>query len=407
MRALEPVNRAVLRHVLRVRTLDLPASDLARLRAAVSPHTAAFVAPLHPEFLTDWLIDKEIAARVSPCMAHWAAHEIVNAGPWAQSFWRANNLIANVPRGGGREYSVRWALQGHGVLLHPEGTPTWQGRRVAPLLSGAVEMAWEAARRAHEAGSPRPVWVVPLLWALCFGRDVGPGLAREMAHLERGLSLPSGTGLATAARFAAIQRAILARAFVRFREPAPAEDSLVHGRAFFDAQDALRDRLLARLEQRHGGGAGELRRRVHALRRAIRREAHTDPEAAREDRAMLNEIERLSAFPPECYGGATLSQEEIAESLKRLRAALLSRTLADRMHNVVPVAVASRIAHVRVPDPLPIVAGPEPRDGIVSDPPVDALVAALHARMQRALDSLHAELAPSVDPFRQPNPLAV
>lgn len=408
IRALEPVSRALLHHLLRVRPVEIPAPDLARLRAAMTPGTAAFLAPLHPEFLTDWLIDKEIAARVSPLMAHWASHEIVNSGPWAQSFWLANNLIANAPGGGGREYSVRWALQGHGVLLHPEGTATWHGRRVGPLLPGAVEMAWEATWRARQAGSPRPVLVVPLVWALCFGRDVWRDLAREMRHLERGLALPSGERLAGAARFGALQRAILARSFARFREPTPSEAALAEGRAFFDAQDRLRDRLLERLEQRHGPGNGELRRRVHTLRRAIRAGAEADPAAAREEREMLREIERLSAFTRECYGGATISQEEIAESLKRLRAWLLSRTLVDRVHNAIPVAVGRRTAHVRVAEPMRVEAAAVPPEGAEApDPPTEALVAALHARMQRELDRLHADLAPSVDRFRQPNPFAV
>src|SRR5262245_55382436 len=189
IRALEPFSRIALRYGLRVRSIELPAADLARLERAVQPRTSAFLAPLHPEFLTDWLIDKEVAAHVSPLMAHWAAYEIVNAGPAARGFWLANNLIANAPGGGGREYSVRWALEGHGVLLHPEGTATWCARHVGTLLPGAVEMAWEAAGRAHAAGNSRETWLVPLVWALRFPRSAERGLAREIDHLARGLGL--------------------------------------------------------------------------------------------------------------------------------------------------------------------------------------------------------------------------
>lgn len=404
IRALEPVSRFALAHTLRVRRVDLPATDLARLRAAVNPATAAFLAPLHPEFLTDWLIDKEIAARVSPLMAHWASYEIVNAHPWAQAFWRANNLIANVPGGGGREYSVRWALQGHGVLLHPEGTATWHGRRVGTLLPGAVEMALECAQRAGGAGSARPVSVVPLVWALCFDGDASRGLSREMAHLERGLALRPGDALPVERRFGALQRAVLVRRFARFAEAPPAGSALADGDGFFDAQETLRDRLLSRLERRHGSGEGELRRRVHALRRAIRRSEAADPAQAREERAMLREIERLSAFEREVYGGPTLAQEEIAESLKRLRVWLLTRTFGDRVHNAVPAAVAPRTAHVRVPEPLAVTV--ETGDAAANESAAEVLLVALRARMQQALDALHAELAPRVDPFRRPNPLA-
>ena len=130
----------LLPHVLRLRSFDLPAPDLARLRAAVRPGTAAFLAPNHPEFMTDWMIDKEISRRVSPLMAHWASYEVVNAHPLAQRLWLRNNLIANAPGGGGRAYSLRWARAGHGVLLHPEGAPSWHGDGVGPLVPGVVSM---------------------------------------------------------------------------------------------------------------------------------------------------------------------------------------------------------------------------------------------------------------------------
>ena len=65
------VNRAwMLPAVLKIRRFDLPQADEARLRAAVNPKTVAFLGPSHPEFLTDWMVDKEISRRVSPLMAH-------------------------------------------------------------------------------------------------------------------------------------------------------------------------------------------------------------------------------------------------------------------------------------------------------------------------------------------------
>src|SRR5262249_20367136 len=108
------VNRfAILPGVLKLRRFDLPAADRARLAGAVNRGTAAFLGPVHPEFLTDWMVDKEISRRVSPLMAHWASYEIVNASPPVRAFWLANNLIANVPGGAGKAYSVDWALRGH------------------------------------------------------------------------------------------------------------------------------------------------------------------------------------------------------------------------------------------------------------------------------------------------------
>ncbi|HYM81954.1 MAG TPA: hypothetical protein VEY91_11180, partial [Candidatus Limnocylindria bacterium] len=215
MHALGLVNRVALRALLKLRRIDFPDADLARLRAAVRPGTAAFLGPNHPEFMTDWLIDKEISRRVSPLMAHWASYEIVNASPSAQGFWLRNNLIANAPGGTGREYSIRWALGGHGVLLHPEGTASWQADRVGPLLPGIVEMAWETCRRTREADVAKPVFVAPIVWKLRFRGAAHESFRREMRHIEQRLDLPSGSRMAVEARFAALQQSLLRRQWSR------------------------------------------------------------------------------------------------------------------------------------------------------------------------------------------------
>ena len=68
--ALGPINRHfVLRGLLGLTDIDFTAADVERLRSAVNPGTAAFLGPNHPEFFTDWMLDKEISRRVSPRMA--------------------------------------------------------------------------------------------------------------------------------------------------------------------------------------------------------------------------------------------------------------------------------------------------------------------------------------------------
>jgi hypothetical protein len=383
--------RAILPGLLRVRAIDFPDEDVRRVRALVRPGAAAFLGPNHPEFTTDWLIDKEISRRVSPLMAHWASYEIVNMHPWAQALWLRNNLIANAPGGSGRADSIAWALAGHGVLLHPEGTPTWHGDHVAPLVPGIVEMAWETC--VERPGLP--VHVVPLVWKLRFTGDVGPALGREMAYVERRLGLASGRGLGVAERFARLQRAILARSLERYGAGAAVEGG------FFEAQAAHAAALLARLEARYGETRGEFGRRAHALRRAILKAASDGAEEARPDRRVLLEVERLSRFTRELYGGATLTQEQIAESLKQVRLAFLTRGLRDGFHGVVPVAVAERIAHVRAPAPIAVHEA-FARGGDAEAARVE-LLAGLRARLQGGIDALNAEIASAVDPWRREN----
>ena len=115
MRVLGVVNRwLLLRGYCRIRHIDLPADDRARLEGAVNPGTAAFLAPNHPEFGADWLIDKEISTLVAPRMASWASSAIVNAAP---RFWGMNNLVANDGGSAAKDYSVECALAGDGKKI--------------------------------------------------------------------------------------------------------------------------------------------------------------------------------------------------------------------------------------------------------------------------------------------------
>jgi len=402
IRAVGWLNRLlVLPHLVRLASFDLPRADLERLHAAVRPGTAAFLGPNHPEFFTDWMIDKELSSRVSPLMAHWASYEIVNVSQPAQWLWLRNNLIANVPGGGGREYSIRWALAGHGVLLHPEGTASWHGERVGPLIPGIVDLAWETCARAREAGRDVPVLVVPVVWRLHFVGDVSRGLAREMAHMERALELPPGAGLTLEERFAALQANLLRHQCERLGLPASALPDDLGGADYFAAQDAVAEAVARELAARGARVEHDLARIMHRARRSARAGAER-PERKR-DRQLYLELWRLEGFPRALYDTSTLTQEAIAENLKRIRSVFVTRGRADALHNVVPVPVGRRIARVRVPEPLAV---HEAFTG-ASDPAAAKarLLEALHARLQGTLDALSAELAPLLGRFRRPNPL--
>lgn len=396
IRLLGPVNRhVILPRVLRIRELDLPAADLARLGTAVNPTTAAFLGPNHPEFMTDWMIDKELAHRCSPLMAHWAAHEIVNGSPLAQRFWLANRLIANVPGGGGKAYSVRTALAGDGVLLHPEGTATWQAERVGPLRPGIIEMA-QACVPDHAAGTARPIFVVPIVWRLRFIGDAGPGLHGQISHIERELRLPSSVGSDLPDRFAGLLIALLQSRAAQLGLRAPELDPFRPGE-YFAAQARALEVVRARLAQHHGAIDTDLAVAQRALRNSIRLRAEADPAGAREDRGLLLELQRLTRLDPRLYDKPTLTQEQMAEVLQATRSALVTRGWRNALHNTIPRAAAARIAHVRVPEPIDI------RAATAAGTSSDALLTELHARLQRAVDALGRELAPAVDPFRRPN----
>jgi len=394
--ALGVLNRfALLPGMLRITGFDLPAEDARRLRAAVNRDTAAFLGPGHPEFLSDWLVDKEISRRVSPLMAHWASYEIVNASPLARAFWLASNLIANVPGGGGKAYSVAWALEGHGVLLHPEGTATWQGERVGPLLPGLVDMAWDASALVRASGRARPVWLVPVAWRFTFNGDPRRGLARDMSRIERGLGLPGGGSLKTPERFAALMRHLLARTCQRLGSTAPGERD-----DYFAAQARVVGEITRQLAERYGELDSDLTRSLFQVRRAMRERAAADPEGVRRDRERVAELQRLAGFDAALYDRAELEPERIAEVLKRTRSSLLTRGFSNALHNTVPVAAGPRTVHVRVAEPIAVRTDAGASDEAAAKA---ALLADHRARLQSLLDQLGDELAASGSSRRLPN----
>ena len=396
------VNRhLILGALMKLRRFDLPEADLARLRAAVHAGTAAFLGPNHPEFLTDWMIDKELSARCSPLMAHWASYEIVNGTPVTRAFWLANNLIANVPGGGGKAYSQQWALAGHGVLLHPEGTATWQVERVGTLLPGIADMAWETACALADRGDPRPVYLVPIVWRLDFTGDASGGLVRELGLIERTLSLTRSRGT-LAERFGTFLSRLLVRQCRKLSLTLPAAHS---GRDYFAAQHAVIAQLRDSLAERYGALDADLTRAQFQLRKAMRERQTHDADGGRTDRARLLELMRLASLDPALDDREHLTQERIAEILKRTRSSLLTRGFRHGLANTVPIAVATRDVHVRVAEPIavhtalaacPAGGGPEARA---------TLLAEHRARLQQALDALRIELSPTLARHAIPNAL--
>ena len=393
-----------------LRRLDLPTADAERLRQAVNPLSAAFLAPNHPEFGFDWMMDKEISTRVAPRMASWASHHIVASAP---RFWLANNLVANDGGDAAVDYSVRTALRGDAVLLHPEGMVRWTADKVHAPFEGIAQLAIEAARRAAHEGVNRPVFIVPIVWKLVHAGDVSDALRAEMARIEKSLGLDSSDNPNVAERFRRLQENVLSLRAERF-----GAISLDWAPSFFERQHTLRMYLVRDLETRHSiERSDDLDRRIHRLEKAIRaaraglRSAATHSVSSstdatlRDDLAMVEEATRLGGFTRDVYGGEVLTQEQIGESLKRLRASLLRGGLRNAAHNFLPAPFGPRVAHVRVPEPILV----DPKRA-ASGPDRPAHVAELLARVrsaqQSALDSINREVAPMVARFAHPNPFS-
>jgi hypothetical protein len=148
-------------------------------------------------------------------------------------------------------------------------------------------------------------------------------------------------------------------------------------------------------------------RRIHRLARAIRAEKKAEGDAdrrarVRDDLARVAEALRLGGFSRDVYTTPSLSQEQIAESLKRLRAALLKQGTVNTLHNYLPRPYGARVAHVRVPEPIRVdahLAESEDRAAYVAE-----LLERTQAAMQGAVDSVNVEFSPEIAALSHPNP---
>jgi hypothetical protein len=363
-----------------VREIDFPQADLERLQLAVHPESAAFLGPNHPEFGFDWMMDKEISTRVAPRMASWAAANIIETAP---AFWLRNNLVSNTGGEAAMKYSVDRALAGDAVLLHPEGSVHWTGSRVHPLFGGIAEMACEAARRAGPEG--RPVYIVPIVWTVRYVDDISAALHAEMGHIEKYLGLPESDALNVTERFRALQESILLRQMHVFGF----QPGWVAGLDFFARQDAFRDWLIEDLETRY------TIERCESVEKLLARFKRAIPTGLRTDRAKVEEALRLCGFSREVYARKPLTQEQIAESLKRHRATLVRRGWKNVVHNYLPTPLGPRVVHVRVPEPILVDPVRAAREGAEY---ARVLLATTHERMQgmlRAHDDRERDARPA------------
>lgn len=404
IRVLEPVNRVLnlrgvpllrniplvnripgMRGLTNITKIDFPKSDLARLRDIANPETAAFLAPNHPEFFTDWMIDKEVMARLDITPGCWATHGVVNGmGRCAQRFWLANNLIAQIPgKGGadGKQYSIELAKRGDGVLLHPEGAVHWVADQVGPLYPGVLEMAKNASNSLAEGGSDRPVYIAPLVYKYMFLRDETANLHRAMSYVENSLELP------TSQEDGDLTRRLRTLYVNLTNRVADRHGITLPNAEFWTMRAALVEELTTRLAAATGydnagdepySAAQSCLRHYSSVRRAERSQ-----KLSKDVARLAKDLQELLRLQPWMYPKDEMTQEQVAERIQILRTDWLKRRFKDKLHAFIPQPVGPRCAHIRLAEPLQISAN---SDTLSIDH--------LRAKMQSRLDDLNEELAP-------------
>ena len=362
-----------------IRQWDYPQADQAKLKSLCGTGGAVFIAPNHPEFFTDWMIDKQVLSKASPLAASWATHGVVNGmGNLMQKFWLANNLIAQIPGDAenAREHSVRWTLKGHAVLLHPEGSVGWHANHVAPLFAGAAEMGMEALKRGRVDDEGFKSHVAPIVWKLAFLADVSAALARECAYVEGRLGIKTQAGASPAQRAFLIYSALLTREEMALgltageSAPYPDRRKLVTG--------ALKSKLAGLL----GVEADKEHDFQRLSRRRLRALESKDPQAAeiKKHAESLFRVARVGGF---AFSNPEISQEETAEHLKRIRNDYCSGTFRDNFNKFVPQPAGPRRAILRVCDPIAL----HDWTGTAEDAMAEA-----RSRMQASLNAINAGL---------------
>jgi len=383
-----------IRGIANIRHIDFPQPDQQRLAATIGESRAAFITPNHPEFFTDWMIDKEIAARLAPRAAFWATNGVVNGlGRAVQRFWLANNLIAQIPGNSApaRAHSVDWALRGNGVLLHAEGAVGWHADVLAPLMPGAAEMAFEALRLGQANSPDFQAFVVPVVWKLAFMRDVTAALHAECAYVERKLNIGAPPALATPAeRVYRIYEALLTR------DEAACEISGIPGQSFAQRHDVLVSTLSARLADMLG--LANDRELLSDARRWLRKQSVRGEDKERTVRKAIETLQRLKRIGPFAWASPMVTKEQVAEHIKRIRNDYCKGTLRDTLNAFIPQPVGPRTCHIRVAEPLAIHAFKGSAEEATEE---------LRRRMQAALDAVNAELRAAGRFNDTPNPFFV
>lgn len=351
-------DRLVLPHVARIGAIHLPPADAERLRTALRGPTV--ICPNHPEFFTDWMLDKWLGSRFAPLAANWADPDIVNGmGRAARSFWLANNLVAAV-RGDELEraldYSADQLARGHAALIHPEGEVNWDNEALGVLKSGCLQIAQRGAALAG-----RDACVVPVAWFIRFGEDATPGLQAELDYVQTRLGFRSERLQGPAERMAELYTALLEREASRYEL-----DTGKAGQPFLERFDialgsalaALSDHWSERISVVAGDTPWETGRNWI---RAVRKRRADLP---RELLHQVGTLERMLRLLPARGDKTHLTQEQVGERVKRLRADWLTRGLRDQLSRFVPRAAASREVFMSVGEPVVVQAGrPEAMDG--------------------------------------------
>jgi hypothetical protein len=287
----------------------------------------------------------------------------------------------------------------------------WTADKVQTIFGGIIEMSLRTSRDFIDSGDPRPVYAVPMLSKYFFLEDVSSALAAEIGQIETRLGFSSDPGSRVEDRFVALQSGILAKQLAAF-DSASAQTRITP-QNFFSVQQQFQEELLGRLRSVYGQRSGNLSAQLRAFEKEIKllrpaKDAPQDDASARryrEETKLVAGIRRLDTFQADVYATESLTQEQIAETLKRTKRDLVNKTGLDGLRNMLPVAVGWRKVILRCGEPINVRQRLEEHRGETKNLS-DKLVTEFRQRMQGKLDELIVLSKPVTARFARPNPFA-
>ena len=383
----------------KVRYIDFPLQDQQNLKDMTGKNRATFFLPNHPEFFTDWMIDKYVLSRISRKAACWADGRIVNGmGRLMQRFWLNNNLIAQISGQSrqGKRYSVTAALAGQGVLLHPEGQVNWFGNIISDVFPGAAEMAIKSYLKGSSVTNAGfQCWLAPIVWKLRFNADVKSNLLDECRYIENRLELESSRCNCPARRTYTIYHQLASRDYC---EISCTDNSFAHIHL-----GVLRNKIVEKsCEQLADVISLEQNDHLSIIRTATKwlgrhNAAHACYSLVKRACRIVKRWIKLNI---RAFRHSTISQEEIAEHQKRIRADFCNGRIRDKINQLIPQAAGVRTAHIRAVNPLAIHELPLSNN----KPDPAQIMEKVRQSMQQKLNQLIDELELKSPGLKIPNP---
>jgi hypothetical protein len=208
------------------------------------------------------------------------------------------------------------------------------------------------------------------VWKMRFTGDVSAALHREMKYVEKRLKLMNGAHLPIEKRVDAAQREMLTRAEQKWGRNTTGEglsygarhsflmDSLLRvAEARLDLIDTPLESGLPRSYRTRLESTGryeEFTARLRRVEKAARARRKAGEAVSEDTDRAVKTLRKLSMFAPELYTETCLTQEHLAETIKRLRQVYCRGTFRDELNAFLPIAAGPRVAHVRVAPPLNI-----------------------------------------------------